>query len=376
VRWFARPLTITGDVPAEPVVFAANHASHADTAVLLRALPAQVRARTAPAAAEDYFFRSRLRGALTRLIVGAFPFPRRGSGGLDRARALLADGTSVLLFPEGTRSRDGSIAPFKRGIGVLAREGFTVVPVGIAGTGDVFAKGTHLPRRAPVAVVFGTPLRVQGADPAGATAIVERGVRAAHARAELVRRPRIPTWFERAHRFAGSRAALWVCFVWGIAEALVLPVVPDVPVALLSLVAPRRFLLFVGSALAGTVLGGSIAYALGPPLLAHAPLVTSRMVEATHGWLADEGARAVWHQPFSGVPFKTFALQASSFTDPASFLGVTVLARGARFAGVAAIFAVAGRIARRPLRHCYGPFVAAFAVVFTSSLLRVVASWS
>ncbi len=149
LRLFCRSIRIERD-PAllagdGPFVFVANHASHADTVLILRALPPRVRRRMAPAAAEDYFFRSRPRGAIASLLVGAFPFPRRGRSGLARAERLLDDGWSVLLFPEGTRSTDGRVGTFRSGVGVLAARGFPVVPIGIAGAREVMPKGRRLP---------------------------------------------------------------------------------------------------------------------------------------------------------------------------------------------------------------------------------------
>jgi 1-acyl-sn-glycerol-3-phosphate acyltransferase len=65
----------------------------------------------------------------------------------------------VLLFPEGTRSTDGSIGRFKRGVGVLAAEtGAPVVPIAIEGARALMAKGRCVPRRARVRVTFGAPV--------------------------------------------------------------------------------------------------------------------------------------------------------------------------------------------------------------------------
>src|SRR5947209_11283112 len=89
VRRLCRPLRVEGARRLRqadgPFVFVANHESHADTAVVLAALPREVRSRSAPAAAEDYFFSSRVRGVMAALAMGAFPFPRHGSAGLERA---------------------------------------------------------------------------------------------------------------------------------------------------------------------------------------------------------------------------------------------------------------------------------------------------
>jgi 1-acyl-sn-glycerol-3-phosphate acyltransferase len=176
-RWCCRPLAVTGrdHLPAGPVVLVANHASHADTAAVLLALPRPLRKRLAPAAAEDYFFRRHAIGAVVSLLTGAFPFPRRGRAGIDRAAALLDSGWSVLLFPEGTRAG----GRFRCGAGILAARGIAVVPVGITGTAEVLPKGRRMPRRAQVRIVFGEPMRFDASTPPEAVAaVLEASVRA------------------------------------------------------------------------------------------------------------------------------------------------------------------------------------------------------
>ena len=104
-------------LPREPVVFVANHASHADTVVLLAVL---ARHRLlAVAAADDYWFKDRIRGLALAASLGAFPFPREGLRGLRRTEELLAAGWSVLIYPQGTRGG----GKFRSGIGRLAAAG-------------------------------------------------------------------------------------------------------------------------------------------------------------------------------------------------------------------------------------------------------------
>lgn len=391
VRFLCRPMRVEGarNLGRErgPFMFVANHASHADTAVLLRALPRQIRWRTAPAAAEDYFFRGRPRAALASLGIGAFPFPRKGTAGLDRAEELLADGWSVILFPEGTRSRDGRMRPFRAGIGVLAARGVIVVPVGIAGSREVFPKGARLPRRAPVSVVFGSPARTDLGAPAPLAAqALERKVSRMRAASRMLRpRPR-DTWFDRARTLARAPAALWICFGWGVAEALWLPIVPDVPVALLAAAAPFRLFPLAAAAIAGSMTGGAAAYALGAagaggPLLSHAPLVTDRMEIHAAGQLSAEGAPTLLAQPWTGIPFKVFGYQAaSSGVGAGSFLLMSLAGRGFRIlvAGglLAAAFWPLHRFVPRLAGLVYTPFALAFALVFGVGLARVVATWS
>jgi 1-acyl-sn-glycerol-3-phosphate acyltransferase len=161
-----------GGLPAGPCVIVANHRSHADTAALLAALPA--RRRPAVAAAADYWFRGALRPAICRLLCAAFPVRRTGGGSADLAAAagLLAAGHDVIVFPEGTRSRDGQTGRFHRGAACLAAAaGVPLVPAGISGTGTLLPPGgatcrprrprwPRRPRRGVVIVRIGAPVNV------------------------------------------------------------------------------------------------------------------------------------------------------------------------------------------------------------------------
>ena len=391
VRLLCRPLRVEGARHLEraegPFVFAANHASHADTAAVLAALPWRVRLRTAPAAAEDYFFRGRLRGALASLAIGAFPFPRHGSEGLHRAEMLLDRGWNVLLFPEGTRSRDGSMGRFRPGVGLLASRGAAVVPVGIAGTRVVLAKGRRLPRRSPVAIAFGEPMRSGGGVPAAAVATgIQRRASRLRAAARLLRPAPKPPVLDRVAALARSRSGLWLVFGWAVAEALLWPIVPDVPVVLLAAAAPSRFIPLAATATAGSIAGGALGYALGAAgaggfVLAHAPLVTARMTRHAASAMSLHGAAPLLGQPWSGIPYKVFAYQASgSGVAFAPFMALSVLGRGHRILLAGAVFAAVWapfhRWAPRFARFFYVPFALAFAVVFGIGLGRVVAAWS
>jgi len=150
-------------LPAGPCVIVANHRSHADTAALLAALPAG--RRPAVAAAADYWFRGALRPGICRALCAAFPVRRTGGGSADLASAarLLGAGHDVIVFPEGTRSRDGRTGRFHRGAACLAAAaGVPLVPAGISGTGALLPPGgaTRRPRRGQVIVRIGAPVNV------------------------------------------------------------------------------------------------------------------------------------------------------------------------------------------------------------------------
>ena len=101
-----------------PVIFVANHASHLDTPLILLSLPDEWRRRTAVAAAADYFFDTWWRAVGSSLLFNTFPIDRRGGTMATTPGEVLADGWSLVIFPEGTRSTgrlDGQV-PDGRGV--------------------------------------------------------------------------------------------------------------------------------------------------------------------------------------------------------------------------------------------------------------------
>jgi 1-acyl-sn-glycerol-3-phosphate acyltransferase len=125
-------------------VVVANHSSHADTAVLLAALPPT--AKPVFVAAADYWFDVPVRRFIASSLAGVLPVRRTGGGSFEAMLAAvgpaLEAGRTVVIYPEGTRSTDGSIAEFRSGAVRLAREcGVPIVPVALTGTADVLPKG-------------------------------------------------------------------------------------------------------------------------------------------------------------------------------------------------------------------------------------------
>ena len=179
-----------------PVMFAVNHQSHMDTPAVMIAMPPKWRYRTAPAMSKDFFKPHFFPDGFTRKRVfwnslwyylacqffNAFPIPQRETGTRQTLRYMgevLADGYSVLIFPEGARHKEGEIAPFMPGIGMMgARLGVPVVPVRIEGLDKVLHPKMKWPKQGPVHVTFGAPLTLQGEDYAGLAKRVEEAVRA------------------------------------------------------------------------------------------------------------------------------------------------------------------------------------------------------
>jgi len=194
------PTTVRGmehlRVADNPVIFAANHASHLDTPLLLTTLPVSMRHRTVVAAASDYFFDKTWKSILWSFSLAAIPIERTkvNRRSADTAADLLADGWNLAIFPEGGRSPDGWTQPFRGGAAYLARRtGRPVVPVYLHGTRHILSKspdaassgggsGTESKerravRRSPVTVVFGAALSPeQGEDARRFAARVEAAV--------------------------------------------------------------------------------------------------------------------------------------------------------------------------------------------------------
>lgn len=145
-----------------PVVFVANHSSHLDAPLIVGSLPKRFADRLAVGAAADYFFDARWRAVTSALFFNTFPVERHGAG-RQRSQAveLLEQKWSLLLFPEGTRSEDGTMGVFKAGVAQLCvANQVPVVPVALRGAYMAMPRGRNwpVPGRPRVAVRYGRPL--------------------------------------------------------------------------------------------------------------------------------------------------------------------------------------------------------------------------
>jgi 1-acyl-sn-glycerol-3-phosphate acyltransferase len=164
------PAGIHGAPPDLPrVALIANHASHLDSLAVLSALPRRHRGRLAVLAARDTFFERPLTAILAGILGGGVAFDRRDRGELRRWARILetAPDDWFLVYPTGSRRS----AELHAGIvGILARAGWTLVPVAIGGTVAAWPPDARLPRPLHrLSVAFGDP--VDGAD---VTAALER----------------------------------------------------------------------------------------------------------------------------------------------------------------------------------------------------------
>jgi 1-acyl-sn-glycerol-3-phosphate acyltransferase len=131
-----------------------NHLSHLDVFILGIPLHRPL----------NYVARSTLffppLGAFIR-SVGGFPIQREGMGaqGLKETLRRIRRGGIVVLFPEGTRSRDGELAELKSGISVLAaRAKVPIIPAAIAGTFESWPRSRAFPRPHPLRIHYGQPI--------------------------------------------------------------------------------------------------------------------------------------------------------------------------------------------------------------------------
>ena len=165
ILWVARAkVTVIGTEKLDPersYIYMPNHQSNADIPLLLGRLPVQFRWLAKAELFKIPVFGRAMRG------VGYISIDRSNRKSafesLERAARTIRNGTSVLIFPEGTRSRDGHILPFKKGGFVLSVDsGVPIVPIIIRGTGDIIPKGHFMIRPAPVTMQILDPVETAG----------------------------------------------------------------------------------------------------------------------------------------------------------------------------------------------------------------------
>jgi|SRR5690625_103292 len=185
-----------------PVIFVANHASHLDTPLILLSLPDEWRRRTAVAAAADYFFDTWWRAVGSAMVFNTFPIDRRGGSMAATPGEVLADGWSLVIYPEGTRSRDGWVGRFQLGAAYLATQhDVPVVPIAHRGTFAAMPRGQNWPSagRRQLTLRFGEPLYPREGESARAfTPRIREAVGA------LLDEERTTWWEARRRQAAGS----------------------------------------------------------------------------------------------------------------------------------------------------------------------------
>jgi len=144
------------EVPHEgPLILAANHASFLDPIAVGVACPRQITAL----AKEELWSSWVLRWWLNRMEATPIGRGQSDAGALRAALKVLGHGKAILVFPEGTRSRDGTIGPMKAGVGLLARRSLApVVPTYISGTFLALPRTGYFPRPTTIRVRFASAI--------------------------------------------------------------------------------------------------------------------------------------------------------------------------------------------------------------------------
>lgn len=152
-------------------VYFGNHTSHLDFVIIWSALPADVRARTRPVAGGDYWARGGTRRYLSSRVFkailidrgGASSSPAQAARSIEQIAEGMGDGSNIIVFPEGTRSRNGEVLPFKSGMYHLCKlkPELELVPVYLANMNRILPKGEFLPVPLLGRVIFGHPMKMR-----------------------------------------------------------------------------------------------------------------------------------------------------------------------------------------------------------------------
>ena len=191
-RWCGvDPVRADGTVPKR--VYFANHQSNLDAPVIWASLPRELRRRTRPVAAQDYWDKGPLRRLLAHKVFRCLLIERKkvsvSNNPLRAMEAVLDEGDSLIIFPEGTRSMDdeGEISEFKPGLWHLGRKHpeAELVPVHLENLNRILPKGTLILIPLLAAVTFGAPIKInEGEDKPSFLARAKKAVEELHPEGE------------------------------------------------------------------------------------------------------------------------------------------------------------------------------------------------
>ncbi len=165
-----------------PVLFISNHVTDVDATLILSALPWAWRYRMAIAMAgeilREWRMNAKVQYALGAALFNVFSLPRQSGfrQSFEYAGEAVDRGFSILIFPEGTETKDGRIQPFKAGIGLLVSElNVPIVPIMLRGLFEVKKRKQRFVKPGTVSITFGEPIKFAAdATPAAITTELDR----------------------------------------------------------------------------------------------------------------------------------------------------------------------------------------------------------
>jgi membrane protein YqaA with SNARE-associated domain len=178
----------------------------------------------------------------------------------------------------------------------------------------------------------------------------------------------------RLSRHSASTLAILIALLWGLAEATLFFIVPDVYLGFVALFDWRNSVRATAVTVGGALLGGAVMYMLAAAfgraatdLVAHVPLVHPGLVQAVDDQMRAQGLWAFVIGPAQGIPYKIYALQAGLQGQPfVGFLLMTIPARLERILPVALACAAAGAIFRKRVQYHTLLIVVAYALMWAA----------
>ncbi|SDD76665.1 1-acyl-sn-glycerol-3-phosphate acyltransferases [Sanguibacter gelidistatuariae] len=365
---------VRGSAPYEAMVIVANHSSHADTPALIAAFPSPY--KPVVVAADDYWYSDVWHRALLRIAIGAVPVSRSGGaydGLVDGAQQVLGTGSSLLIFPEGTRSLDGELGDFHTGALRIAKEfDVPLLPVALVGTQALLPKNGKF-TAGPIEVRLGEPIQPEDLTDGDMSPVIDQIT-------DLLARGEASAADDAAwialHRLMDSKAGMAAAAAWGFAEAISWPVTAEMFLAVFGAAHPRKVLPAAGWLAVGSVAGVIFTAVCArhdrtPP----APLTTAAMRTTVADHMT-VGAAGIWRQALNGIPVKLYAAEAGRRHIPIAPLAAHAIgARGARALALGAVVAVVSHKAQPLLRRAYRSYLATAGVGYTAGLSLVIRRW-
>jgi 1-acyl-sn-glycerol-3-phosphate acyltransferase len=159
-------------LPGKTYVFLSNHLANFDGPVLCHVIPRDCRA---------LIKQEMMQLPILSLVLKKAQFvpierlnPKKAQVGIELGARLLQEGKSFFAFPEGTRSRDGRLGDFKKGVFIMAIKAQTpVIPVTILGSNQIQKPGRYGIRPGTMHVIFHEPISTEGMDPEGRNRLIQ-----------------------------------------------------------------------------------------------------------------------------------------------------------------------------------------------------------